>query len=55
MGENLFNGTTSMQINIGLKDKCISVIRNIMVSMATHNAILKNEGAPTKYSNLSSN
>ena len=37
-----------MQINIVLKVKCILVIYNIMISMATHNATFKNEGVPTK-------
>ena len=37
-----------MQKNIVLKDKCILVIQNIMVAMATQYATLKNEGVPTK-------
>ena len=38
---------------IVLKNK--DIMLNHMVSMATHNAILKNGGIPTKYSYLTSN
>ena len=48
MDVKLINRTNLMPKSIVLKIKSIWVIRNCMISMVTHNAILKNGGVHTK-------